>query len=157
MSTAALEALQAHYDAMPPVRAMRVRVQDWDGARLQLSAPLGANVNDKGCAFGGSLCGLMTLAGWGWATLGLEQAGHTAEVYVADSSVRYLAPLYADLVAEAGPAPDQDWAAILATFAQRGRARVEVEARVVLPGSGAEACTMRARFALLAPRAPAAG
>ena len=68
---------------------------------MQLHAPLDANVNDKGCAFGGSLAGVMTLAGWGLLTLKLEEAGLEGEVYVADSQLRYLKPLYADLQAEA--------------------------------------------------------
>src|SRR3546814_17074004 len=57
--------LQARLDVMPPVRAMAVQVVSVTPDRVCLRAPLAANVNDKGCAFGGSIAGLMTLAGWG--------------------------------------------------------------------------------------------
>lgn len=144
----ALDELNAHYDAMPPVAAMRVRAVAWDGERLALHAPLAANVNDKGCAFGGSLAGLMTLAGWGLLTLKLGEAGIDAEVYVADSQVRYLKPLYADLEAEARLAPDTDWEATLRAFRERGRARATVQARVLGPGDEPVA-DLAARFAAL--------
>ena len=48
-------ALQADYQAMPPVAAMQLRIAGFDGDALRLEAPLAAHVNDKGCAFGGSL------------------------------------------------------------------------------------------------------
>lgn len=151
MPDAALHALSRHFDAMPPVRAMGVEVLDFDGEVLRLRAPLDANVNDKACAFGGSLCGLMTLAGWGLATLRLGRAGHEPDVFVADSEVRYLAPLYSDLVAEARLAQGQSWGAVIAAFAERGRTRVTLDARVRLPG-GEPACTLVGRYAIMTPR-----
>jgi len=143
-----LDELNAHYDAMPPVAAMQVRAVAWDGERLALHAPLAANVNDKGCAFGGSLAGVMTLAGWGLVTLRLAAAGLKAEVFVADSQVRYLKPLYADLEAEARLAPDTDWDAVLRAFHERGRGRATVHARVLGPGDEPVA-DLSARFAAL--------
>ena len=50
---------------IPLTRAMQLRVVDYDGSTLRLAAPLAPNVNDKGCAFGGSLASLLTLACWG--------------------------------------------------------------------------------------------
>jgi len=137
--------LHAHYQGMPPVAAMEVAIAGYDGDRLRLRAPLSRNVNDKGCAFGGSLSSLMTLAAWGVVTLHIQGAGMEAEVYVADSQVRYIAPLWADLEAEARAAPDADWHAFLATLAERGRARIELVARVALP-EGGDAATFTARF-----------
>ena len=91
---------------MPPVAAMQVSIAGYDGTRLRLHAPLARNVNDKGCAFGGSLASLMTLASWGLVALRVQAAGLEADVFVADSQVRYLAPLFADLEAEAELAAD---------------------------------------------------
>lgn len=144
----ALDALDAQYQAMPPVAAMRLRPIAFDGTVLRLGAPLAANVNDKGCAFGGSLASAMTLAGWGLLVLRLADAGLAAEVYVADSRLRYLKPLYADLVAEAWLAPDVDWDAVLRGLRERGRARAELLARVI-DADGAEVATFAGRFALL--------
>lgn len=134
--------------AMPPVAAMQVRSAGRDGDVLRLHAPLSANVNDKACAFGGSLASAMTLAGWGWLMLRAREAGLKADVYVADSQLRYLAPLYGDLQAEARLAEGQDWAAIQRSLAERGRARATMRAQVLGP-DGAAVATMDARFALL--------
>lgn len=143
-----LAALNAHYRAMPPVAAMQVRAVRFDGEALHLHAPLAANVNDKDCAFGGSLAGVMTLAGWGLLTLRLAEAGESAGVYVADSQVRYLMPLYADLAAEARLAPEADWPGVLRSLRERGRARATLEAVVRDPG-GAVVASLTGRFAAL--------
>jgi thioesterase domain-containing protein len=138
-SSAALRHLDAHYQAMPPVAAMRTSIAGYDGQRLRLHAPLSANVNDKGCAFGGSLGSLMTLAAWGLVTLRVQAADMQADVFVADSRIRYLAPLFADLTAEAELEPSASWDEFLATLRERGRARTELVARVPLPDGGVAA------------------
>jgi thioesterase domain-containing protein len=131
MREAALESLRVHARQMAPVAAMQVRVAGYDGDDLSLEAPLEPNMNDKGGAFGGSMASVMTFAGWGLVTLQLQQAGVRADVFVADSTVRYLRPLYADLHAEAVLAPEQSWELFLATLAQRGRARIHLQARII--------------------------
>ena len=154
MSHDPLNALEAHYRSMPPVVAMQVRIAEFDGERLRLQAPLATHVNDKGTAFGGSLTSLMTLAAWGLTTLQVEAAGLDAEVYVADSDIRYKAPLRADLEAEATLA-EGDWPAFLRALRQRGRARVTLRAQVPLPDGGV-ATEMQARYvAILRPPAAA--
>ena len=126
----ALESLRDYTRNLPPLAAIQARVAAYDGQRLRLTAPLASNVNDKGSAFGGSMTSLMTYAGWGLVTLQLQQAGLRTDVFVADSTVRYLKPLYAELRAEAVLAPEQSWELFLATLAQRGRARIHLQARM---------------------------
>lgn len=144
-----LQSLREYCASMPPVAAMRVDVAGYDGERLSLRAPLSANVNDKGTAFGGSLTSLMTLAGWGLVTLQLQLRGLSAEVYVADSAIRYLAPLRDDLVAQARLGEGESWDAFFSTLVARGRARVQIEAEVTLPESGV-ATTLSGRFVAIA-------
>lgn len=147
----ALQELREYCRGMPPVAAMQVEVEGMRGDALRLTAPLSANVNDKGNAFGGSLTSLMTVAGWGLVTLKLRLAGLKAEVYVADSQIRYLAPLYDDLVAEAVLAEGQAWDVFVDTLVQRGRARVQLDARVLLPEGGL-ATTLSGRYVAIAKR-----
>lgn len=147
----ALQELRDYCRGMPPVAAMQVEVEGMRGDALRLTAPLSANVNDKGNAFGGSLTSLMTVAGWGLVTLKLRLAGLKAEVYVADSQIRYLAPLYGDLVAEAVFAEGQAWDLFVDTLVQRGRARIQVDARVLLPEGGL-ATTLSGRYVAIAKR-----
>jgi thioesterase domain-containing protein len=143
----ALGALDAHYRSMPPVAALQLRIAGYDGERLRLRAPLQVHVNDKGCAFGGSLGSMMTLAGWGLVTLRLGEAGLAPPVFVADSNIRYRAPLYADLEAEAW-LEGGDWEAVVAELRERGRASVVLEARVAT-GDGGVAAEGRARYVAL--------
>jgi len=153
MSGDALAHLDAHSQGMPPVRALGLSIAGFDGERLRLRAPLALNVNDKGCAFGGSLASLTTLACWGRVWLAVDAAGLDCDIYVADSRIRYLAPLYDDLVAEAVAAPEASWDDFLDAIRQKGRGRIELVARVDLP-DGRPATAFEARFAAIA-RPPA--
>jgi len=132
-------------DKIPLARAMELELQAHDDDLLVLGAPLAPNVNDKGCAFGGSLVSLMTLCGWGLVELALRARGHDCDVYVGESTVRYLQPVWADFRAEARLAEGADWAMFFDTLHARGKARIEVACRV--PGAdGQPAATLTARF-----------
>lgn len=139
-----LARLEATLAAMPPVRAMGIAVVAYEDQQLTLGAPLAANLNDKGNAFGGSLASILTLSGWGLVSLELAAAGLQADVYVADSQVRYLAPLYGDLQATARLADDASWEVFLQRFAQRGHASVALVAQV--QAEGRPAATLSGRF-----------
>jgi thioesterase domain-containing protein len=139
-----LARLGATLAAMPPVAAMGITVVEHVDHRLTLAAPLAANLNDKGNAFGGSLASILTLSGWGLTTLELEAAGLQADVYVADSQVRYLAPLYGDLQATAQQADDASWEVFLERFAKRGHASIQLQAQIL--ADGRPAATLAGRF-----------
>ena len=141
-----LRMLEAELLAMPPVAALGLRIVEASGDRLRLHAPLAPNINDKGCAFGGSLGSLMTLAGWGLIVLRLAEAGLDADVFVADSDIRYRAPLYADIETTAELAEGESWEDFLSTLRSRGRARLSVRAVVWLPEGGV-ATESRSRYA----------
>ena len=128
---------------------MQVALGEMHPEAVRLHAPLAPNINDKGCAFGGSLVALMTLAGWALVENRLQAAGLHADVFVADSQVEYLAPLWDDLIADAAAAEGEDWDAFLAAFAQKGRARIAVLAEVPLPQGGV-ATRLRARYVAVA-------
>lgn len=145
----ALAAVRAQCLAMPPVAAMGLEVARFERARLHMRAPLALNVNDKGSAFGGSLTSLMTFCGWGLATLQLALAGLEADVFVADSQVRYLRPLYAELQGEAWLEDGQSWELFASSLAERGRARVTLNARVMRPDGG-DAATLAGRYVAIA-------
>ena len=117
---------------MPAVRAMQIRLDGYADGVLRITAPLAANVNDKGNAFGGSLASVLTLSGWALVSL-CCLAGHDAEVYVADSNLRYLAPVYEDLHAHAEAAEATGWDAFLNTFRQRRKARISIIATSPVP------------------------
>jgi len=132
-------------DEIPLARAMDLQLGHHDLDTLSLHAPLAPNVNDKGCAFGGSLVSLMTLSGWALVELALRRRQLDCDVFVAESGVRYLAPLWQDFRAEARLADEADWNSFFDTLAARGRARISVDC--VVPGEdGRPAATLAARF-----------
>lgn len=143
-----VDAMERKLLSMPPVCALGIHVSGYVDDTLTLGAPLSANVNDKGSAFGGSLASAMTLAAWGIATLKLQEAGFVADVYVQDSTLRYLKPLYDDVRVDARLAPGQSWPAFVAAFASRGKARATViaEAR---DAQGAVVTSFEGRFVAL--------
>lgn len=136
---------------IPLTRAMGVSVPAYDGDSLTLAAPLAPNVNDKGCAFGGSLVSVMTLAGWGLVKLALDRHGKACDIYVQDSDVRYLAPVWDDFSAVARLVDRESFAAMFDTLVARGRARTRV--RCVVPlADGSAAATLEARFVAIEKR-----
>ena len=146
---AALELLEHNFQSMPPVAALQMHVSGFYGQCLRLQAPLAAHVNDKGCAFGGSLASLMTLAAWGVVTLRLHDAGIGAEVFVADTQLSYRAPLFDDLRAEAWLADAAGWEDFIARLRERGRASIALDACVRLPDGGV-AAECRSRYVAIA-------
>ncbi len=151
VSTAATNFEHALLADIPLARAMQLRVHAHDGDELALAAPLAPNINDKGCAFGGSLVSLLTLAGWGLIVLKLGALERDCDVYVQDSSVRYLAPVWSDFIARAGLAHGETWATFTDTLASRGRARLRVACAVTL-ADASQACTLDARFVAIVRR-----
>ena len=134
---------------IPLARAMQLRAHSYEGDHLVLAAPLAPNINDKGCAFGGSLLSLLTLAGWGLIVLKLRELGRRCDVYVQDSDVRYLAPVWEDFIAQARLADGESWHEFARALTARGRARLRVACQVPL-STGEPACTLHARFVAIA-------
>lgn len=144
-TTAAQALVSFIRDSIPLAHTMDLSLASYDGETLVLNCPLAPNVNDKGCAFGGSLTSLMTLAGWGLVELALRQRGEDCDVYVGESTVRYLDPVWGDFQAEAQRAEEASWDTFFATLAARNRARIAVTCQV--PGEdGKPAATLAAQF-----------
>ena len=140
---------------IPLARAMQLRVLSGDGDVLRLGAPLAPNINDKGCAFGGSIASLMTLAGWGLVVLKLQALARSCDVYVQDSTLRYLAPVWSDLDVEARLAPGESWTAFIGALDARGRGRVRTICRIA-GADGGDAVAFEARFVAIAAKPVAA-
>lgn len=124
------ERLQAYlYAHIPLVHHLQLRVVNWDSTGLALSAPLAANVNHEGTAFGGSLDSLAMLTCWGLVWLLLEHQPAT-HIVVAESHMQFLHPVTDTLIARC-QAPDEALRqTFLETLQRRGKARLELQARI---------------------------
>ena len=143
-SDPALQSLLAHYLAMPPVAAMGLDIGGAEAGALRLRAPLSAHVNDKGCAFGGSMASLLTLAGWGLIELGLRAEGFDCDIYVGDSQLRYREPVWGELRGIARFAEAGALARVVAAVREQGKGRADVVCEIA--GEHGAAATLTARF-----------
>ncbi|HET7268431.1 MAG TPA: YiiD C-terminal domain-containing protein [Oleiagrimonas sp.] len=133
-------------DQIPLVHAMDLRIHAWSGDALTMAAPLKPNINDKGCAFGGSLASVMTIAGWALVVLALEQRGLDCDVFVARSEAAYRAPVWNDFLAHAELDPDADRDRFFTTLARRGKARVALRCHVHEADGDTLCATLAAQF-----------
>ena len=114
-----------------------------------LKAPLAANRNHQGTAFGGSLNAIATLACWSAIWLALREAAAPGIVVIQDSTIRYLRPVTTDFTAVA------DLSALkieqlMATIRRRGRGRITVTATV--SDATGPAVTFTGRYVVEGPR-----
>jgi thioesterase domain-containing protein len=124
-----------------------VRVLQYDRQSLVLSAPLAANSNHKGTAFGGSLFSLAVLAGWGLLTLKLAEHGVEGELVIQDSRVSYLLPVTGELVARASLPQERELERFLIAVDRYRKGRVRLQ--VSIEQDGREAVRFEGTFALL--------
>jgi thioesterase domain-containing protein len=113
---------------IPLTRAMGVRVEDYDDERLILSAPLAANINHLGTAFGGSLNALLVLAGY--ALLWLELRDAECHIVIRESKISYDRPVDGDLRAICKRPELSEMETFKQTFQEKGRARITLSANI---------------------------
>lgn len=116
---------------IPLAAAMGVEIRRLDEEMLVLAAPLAPNRNHMGTAFGGSLQGIATLAGWGVTLMAVPQGAQ--HVIIRNSQMRFIEPVSGELLAEAVLPSPGAVAAFRTTLAQRGHARLTVP--VIIRGS----------------------
>ncbi len=124
---------------IPLSHAMGVAVEECGEETFVLTAPLAANRNHLGTAFGGSLSAIATLAGYGmlWSRLGDPDA----HIVVQRSSIRYLHPVRRDIRAVCRAPDPETFARFLATFSRKSKARIRLGVTVVEDGRACVAFT----------------
>jgi thioesterase domain-containing protein len=117
------------HDQIPLTRAMQVSVESFDDRQLILTAPLAANHNHLGTAFGGSLAALVMLAGY--SLLWLELGDREAHVVIRESTLKFRRPVRGMIRAVCARPEVDALTAFKAAFVARGKARMNL--RVVVP------------------------
>ena len=120
------------YEQIPLTRAMGVRVESYDQEKLILTAPLEANHNHLGTAFGGSLSAVATLAGYGllWLLLGDRKA----HIVVRKSSIDYRHPVSGTIRAICCRPDVAMVESFKAKFAEIGKARITLAVTIEYEG-----------------------
>jgi thioesterase domain-containing protein len=128
---------------IPITRALGVRVEEYDGGRLVLTAPLGENVNHLGTAFGGSLNTLAVLSCYGLLWLELREEG--CNIIIRDSVIHYDRPVRSRLRAVCARPEAKAVETFRRRFRQRGQARIILSATI--EDEGVTAARFRGTFA----------
>lgn len=115
-------------------RAMEARVIGVLEDRFVLEAPITANFNHLGTAFGGSIAAMAMLAAYGllWSRLGDSKA----HIVIKESRIRYRRPIRGAIRAEAFAPKSEDLQQFLAEYEATGRASIPVT--VLFPDEDAE-------------------
>jgi thioesterase domain-containing protein len=110
-------------------KPMGIEVESADDRSVVLRAPLGANGNHMGTAFGGSQYALSVLAGWAWLTRFMASRGIDAHAVIQEATTHYLAPVNGELRAclMTPPADEVEKFRKMLERAGRGRIRLRVE------------------------------
>ncbi|MBU6470221.1 MAG: thioesterase domain-containing protein [Gammaproteobacteria bacterium] len=131
LDAAAGKRLEAYlHSHIPLVRHMQVRMDTCNAHGLTLSAPLAANLNHEGTAFGGSLDSLAMLACWGLVWLLLEP-GPAAHIVVAESRMQFLRPVTDTLMAHCTLPEAAARQTFLKTLERRNKARITLHVRML--------------------------
>lgn len=93
---------------------------------LVLRAPLAANANYKGTAFGGSLFSLAALTGWAWLTRFIAMHDLGADAVIQASEIRYLTPVTGEFKASVRAPDPVDIAKFRRMLQRAGRGRIRL-------------------------------
>ncbi len=118
------------HQAIPLTEAMQIDEIEYSGGLLRLGAPLEPNLNDKGTGFAGSIASIATLSGWCLLTLWLRDRGIDADVMIAKSEQRYLAPVTDRLEAIASLPDDDVVEQFWQRFQEKQRARLPISVAI---------------------------
>lgn len=114
-------------DNIPLARATGARISGYNAQGLSVNAPLVANSNHHGTAFGGSLYVVALAAGWGLTHLLLQEAGVDASLFVSHAQADYLRPVTGDLYATAARPSAATLKDFISTLNATGRAQLRIE------------------------------
>ena len=131
------------HDTIPLVRALSLKVTHSKDGVVIFNAALAPNINDKGCAFGGSLASLLTLSCWSVLRAHTWAQQMPSDIFVHTSRIVYIAPIWNDFTVHASLSPEA-LSQFTETLASKGKAAAIIRAEV--RAANGVAATMEARF-----------
>ncbi|PIE83560.1 MAG: hypothetical protein CSA09_01555 [Candidatus Contendobacter odensis] len=134
---------------VPLFQAMEAKLERCDETVLAIAAPLEPNINDKGIAFGGSMAAIAALTGWAVTRITLDEHNETAEIVIADSTLKFLRPLRDSIVAECLRPDTATAQQFIDNLRQRGKVRWSLD--VIIHADGEPAMTFTGRYGVYRP------
>ena len=117
---------------VPLTRQMGIRVEAHDGRELQVRADFAPNINIHGTAFGGSLFSICAVTCWGLLHLKLGEAGVAARAVLGRAAIDYRRPVTGEILCRCRLPDDDAFATFIDQAARAARARITLQAQVVV-------------------------
>lgn len=130
---------------IPITEALGVEISLLTSKEVHLIAPLEANRNHLGTAFGGSLGSVMILACYAWMFNRLGEDGKHCHVVIQTAKTDYLKPVTGNLRAICSPPDGADIERMLRHVDRKGVARLKIESQLV-DASGDVLCRFMGDF-----------
>lgn len=116
---------------LPALQRLEFVIEQADASSVLLSAPLSANFNDKGTAFGGSQAVLALSCAWGFTYLNMvDQGQKETQFVIAEANIRYLRPTTSKRFYALATRPDQGMNEFIENARRGERGKVVVEASI---------------------------
>src|SRR5262245_30512483 len=132
---------------IPLSAAMGVRVHLATPRRVELSAPLAANINHQSTVFGGSASAVAMLSAWTLVHIGLVREGIDAATVIQRNAMSYESPIHGDFTAVCTLADAAAWTRFVRTIQRHGRGRIALKAHLL--ADGRQAASFDGDFAAL--------
>ena len=116
------------HEQIPASAALKIKVNNCSETKVELSAPLSANLNHKNTAFGGSLSVIAILAGW--SLIFMRLYGVKNEIVIQESSISYLKAVKDDFLSICKYEDSKRWERFSQSFNRRGKGRIIVESSI---------------------------
>lgn len=111
---------------IPITKSLGFTIEHADFKKVVLKAPLTANHNHMGTAFGGSISMLLILSGYTWLYHRLNQTGFDYHVILKKSDVDYLLPITEDMLIVCESPGDDELENFLKVFEVKGKAKIKL-------------------------------
>ena len=111
-------------DAIPSVKDLRFQLNEVSESQVRAQAPLIANSNHMGTAFGGSLYSLLVLTCYSWLYSILNQRGLSCEIVIQTGSIQYIKPVTQTIETLCQKPENKKWDQFLSALEKRGKARL---------------------------------
>lgn len=135
------------HNDIPVSKAMAIKIFQYTGRSIELTAPLARNINVHGTMFAGSIYTLATLCGWGLIQLQQREREIEGSIVLAEGSIQYLQPIIKEPRATVAM---KDVSGNFAALNQGKNAHLSLEVQV-LDGEKL-AAVFNGRYVILAPR-----
>ena len=115
---------------IPITANLGVEIKSFDGHEIIITAPLEANKNLHGTAFGGSQAAIGILTGWALIYLKLKQLGIDNDLVIKKSEYDFKKPVTADFTATCSFSNTETLDSFIQTLKEKGKSRISLTAEI---------------------------